>query len=352
MSKKLVGYFLKVVIAGSLLLGIFVYLADPFYHFHGPLFGLEPYLDNAVYQTPGAARHLSYDSAIVGSSMTENFHTTWFDEELGWHTVKLSYSGARTSDLAAILGQVFLSSNEVKNIVLDLNAYQLTEDSTTCYVERPEYLYDENPFSDVQYFLNRDVLCAALGRTLAYLGKTSGDMDSSYCWEDPELFGLEKTRKAYELVRSEPGFEKQNPDAEEIQEYVDNCLANLSNITPYIEDHPTTHFLIFYPPYSIAYWQTLQESGTLEKIIAVYRASVETLLQYENVSLYYFQDEKEIIADLGSYRDLCHYTPQVNRYIFECIKEDRDGIDESNYFEHLNAMYELACHYPYEDMWE
>ena len=60
-------------------------------------------MEDAVYQTPGAAKNLEYTDVLMGTSMTENFHTGWFDEELGWHTMKLSYSGARSNDLKAIL---------------------------------------------------------------------------------------------------------------------------------------------------------------------------------------------------------------------------------------------------------
>ena len=110
---KLIKYMLGIMIAGI----FFVWLIDPFYHYHTPIGKVPIVLDTAVYQTAGAAKNLEYDSAIVGTSMTENFHTSWFDEVLGWNTMKLSYSGARSSDLEAIFGEISERKEPIKNIL-------------------------------------------------------------------------------------------------------------------------------------------------------------------------------------------------------------------------------------------
>lgn len=63
--------------------------------------------------------------------------------ELGWDTLKLSYSGARTDDLKAILEQIYSREESLQNIVIDVNTYQLTVPAWTAYVARPEYLYND-----------------------------------------------------------------------------------------------------------------------------------------------------------------------------------------------------------------
>ena len=56
-----------------------VIYVDPFFQYHAPL-GWFPYLvDNQLSQNPGMAKHMEYDSVILGSSMTVNFNTVWFD---------------------------------------------------------------------------------------------------------------------------------------------------------------------------------------------------------------------------------------------------------------------------------
>ena len=61
-----------------------IVLIDPSHHYHAPWFGMPTILEDVVYQTPGNAENLEYSSAIVGTSMTENFRVSWFEEELGW----------------------------------------------------------------------------------------------------------------------------------------------------------------------------------------------------------------------------------------------------------------------------
>ncbi len=68
-------------------------------------------MENAVYATPGAAKHFDYDAVIVGSSMTENFRHSWFEND-GYNLLKLSYSGAQTADYETILNMVYDSGND------------------------------------------------------------------------------------------------------------------------------------------------------------------------------------------------------------------------------------------------
>lgn len=350
MTKKYVKSFMALLISGLVLIGVFVYLVDPFYHYHAPLFGMEPYLYSTVYQTPGVARNLDYDSVILGSSMTENFRTSWFDDELGWKTVKLSYSGARTDDLSAIMEQIFADNREVKNVFIDINDYQLSEDYTSSFAKRPDYLYDDNLFNDVKYILNKDVIMASLGRVAALISGVPGNMDLAYCWEGAELFGTDKVRKEFDSImysNNSSDIQMQEPS----QESIDNCIKNMENITKYIEDNPDTHFYVFYPPYSMAYWQTLKELGRLNEKLTLFEKSMECLMKYENVSVYYFQDEKEYITNLGNYRDLCHYTPEMNRYIFECVRDGSHVIDVNNYQEKVDEMSRFADSFDYESLW-
>ena len=59
-------------------------------------------------------RLLQYDSVILGSSMTVNFNTNWFREEMGLHTIKLNYSGAYPKDQSNIMEVIFESGHTVE----------------------------------------------------------------------------------------------------------------------------------------------------------------------------------------------------------------------------------------------
>ena len=357
---KLLKYMGIFFVGGVVALAGFVWLVDPFYHYHAPVGNIPIVLDTAVYQTAGAAKNLTYDSAIVGTSMTENFHTSWFDEGMGWDTMKLSYSGARSSDLEAIFGEISEREQPVENIVMDINEYQLTVPEWTRFAEHPEYLYDEKIWNDYSYLLNHDVIVRCAERCLDALLGVKDNVDVAYTWEEPELFGKQFVVKDYgeqreQLIagRIEMGdpFQVSGIVSDNIQEKYQVCQENLNNILPFIENNANTNFHVMFPPYSIAYWEQKILSGELENMIAVYAYTIDKLLQYENVQIYYFQDERDIIVNLDNYRDVCHHTPEINRYMFECIRDGKNVLTKDNYKEAMKDMYEFAATYPYEQLW-
>lgn len=341
----LLGYIVGIGIATVAL----VFCVDPFFHYHGAWFGLPAILDNAVYQTAGAARNLEYDSLIIGTSMTENFHASWFDE-LGWDTVKLSYSGARTDDLKAILEQIYEREEAPDNIVMDINTYQLTVPSWTAYVKRPEYLYDGKLVTDVSYLFNYDVMIETVKRIADSLCGRKSNLDEAYVWEDEKYFGQQialeseaKTRDALMSAEQEPA---------DMNKMLQCCDENLANILPFIEAHPETQFYIFYPPYSMLSWEQEVLKGELTEMLEVFKHSMQCFLEYENVHLYYFQNETDIISNLDNYRDAAHHRPEYNRYIFECIRDGRNLVTKENLQLYMDSMYEYAKNYDYDTLWE
>ena len=38
-----------------------------------------------------------------------------------------------------------------------------------------------------------------------------------------------------------------------------------------------------------------------------------SLLEYDNVEIYYYQDEEEIITDLNLYMDMIHFSKDINQ---------------------------------------
>ena len=331
--------------------GMVVFIADPFYHYHKPWFGIPVVLYNEIYQTPGVAENLEYDSAIVGSSMTENFRISWFNEDFGWDTVKLSYEGAGTDDLKAILTEVFESDRQVKNIVLAVDDYQMVSDSSLKAIDRPEYLYNENIFDDVNYLFNKDALSASLERISDGITGRKEDIDSAYNFSSKYEFSkaqvLKDAAPFRENIKAYPPEGKSPEDR-----YLQQCKDNLKNILPIIEENPDTQFMIVYSPYSILNWEKKVLAGTLEAQLYVDAYAIEQFLSYENVRVFYFQDEYDMIINLDKYMDTCHYAEEYNYYIEQCLKSGKNEVTKENYGERLKNMYEIAVSYDYDAEWE
>lgn len=331
--------------------GMIVFVADPFYHYHKPWFGMPAVLYNEVYQTAGAAENFDYDSAVVGSSMTENYRASWFDEDFGWKTVKLSYEGAGTDDLKAILTMVFKKDRQVKNIVLAVDDYQMISDSSLKAIERPEYLYNDRLLDDVNYLFNKDAFKAALERIADGITGREEDLDSAYNFSSKYEFSKEQVRKDAAPFRNNI---KANPPEKQAEEtaYLQQCKANLENLLPFMEENKETNFMIVFSPYSILNWEKKVLAGTLEAQLYADAYTIEQFLKYDNVRVFYFQDEYEMITDLEQYMDTCHYTEEYNHYIEQCLKQGKNEVTKENYKKRLKNMYEIAVSYDYDAEWE
>lgn len=344
-----------------LIFPVWIIITDPFYQYHAPWFELPVVLEDVVYQTPGTARNMEYDSAIVGTSMTENCRVSWFNE-LGWNTMKLCYSGATCNDLKAILECVYDNDRQVDHIYMDLNDYQLSSPADVTYVERPEYLYTETVLDDFPYLFNHDAFVKGVDRVRMKLQGQPGNIETAHTWEDEELFGkqrvLDGTRGTKDMLLRERE-ERLALDESVSEEVINQAMEetcklwqdNLDNILPFIAEHPETEYFIFFPPYSMLYWEQVAIKDEMEQAFAMYTYAIEQLLPYENVKIYYFHGE-DFIDNLDEYRDATHHKPEYNRYIFECIRDDKNRLTEENYKEKLDEVYQKVIDYDYETLWE
>lgn len=357
--------FMRLLLCLGICMVIFagwIVVTDPFYHYHKPWFNMPVILGDVVYQSPGNATNLEYSDAILGTSMTENFRVSWFDEELAWDTMKLSYSGATSDDIHQILECMYENDRQIEHILMDLNDYQLSEPADRVYVERPEYLYSKVVLDDYRYLYNHDVFVLGMERVLSALKGEGSNIETAFTWDGEELFGkervLESARSAKEMLLAEQEerlAQEQSISEEDVSKNIEEaqsvCQDNLDNIIPFIEEHPETEFNIFFPPYSVLYWEQVALQDEIEEKIAMYTYAIEQLLPYENIKIFYFQGE-DFIEDLDEYRDITHHKPEYNRYIFECVRDDKKRLTEENYKEELDKVYQKVKDYDYEGVWE
>lgn len=344
--KRLVVIFAILVTVAFTGIGALVVYVDPFFHYHKPLKNFPYVVDNQLSQNPGMAAHMDYDSVILGSSMTVNFETTWFRELMGLNTIKLSYSGAFPKDQSNIMKIIFNSQNngkkrEVKKVFLGVDVITYTGDVDQTKYPIPKYLYDDNLLNDVQYIWNKDVLLNYVLRPIADPEPT--DLSHVYAsWWTEEYYNEEWVLRNYEQSEQ---VEEKTPS----QEYISPVQKNLAeNICPYIEENPDTEFVIFFPPYSILYWNDVLLENHLDATLEEYRYIAETLNAYENVTVYFFPSQEDIICDLNHYADYSHYHPKYNRYMAECFangeclvaKDQESGKTMEEYLEDMRSIVE------------
>ncbi|MDO4334157.1 MAG: hypothetical protein Q4C58_15945, partial [Eubacteriales bacterium] len=326
--------------AGLLLLlaAAAVIIFDPFYHYHGPVFGLKAVVTKSEYQCIGTIRNFEYDSVLCGSSTAENYNNRWLDEIFDAKTVKAIKSSGTTADLKFYLDEAF-ATHEVKNVFYSLDLFALDADPDTNFVNdsMPLYLYDRNWLNDVKYIFNKDVLFEDIPYLLAMNFAGNYDEGESYNWWQYMTFSREEALKNY--VRSEEIL----PMLKE-EEYREKVDGNLALIGDMIEKHPETNFYFFLPPYSMLWWDRANRSGQLEEYLYAREALTDRLLSYENVKLYDFQSEDEIILNLDNYMDPVHFSPNINHWMVEEAGKENSPyqVTKDNREEKLTKMEELT----------
>ncbi len=306
-----------VILAGLCALAVYVF--DPFYHYHKPWFSLKAVLNEKEYQVVGSLQHFEYDSVLVGSSVVENNDNAWYDEAFGGTTIKAVRSYGGVADLVWYLNIAF-EEQEVRQVFFNLDPASLTQEAETTFEASgcPMYLYDENPFNDVKYLFNKTVLLEKIPYEIAQ--SLSGDYNEglSYNWAEGKDFSENGVLTHY--VRKRQVTQMLPADAKKTQ-----LEANLALLTQVIEAHPETQFYFFIPPYSMIWWDDAIRNGLQEVYLYDEERVAETLLQYDNVKFYDFQNMTETVTDLNRYMDTVYFDPQANYEICQAMAADTKG---------------------------
>lgn len=345
--KKWLVIFGGLTVIGLLLVAVLVITIDPFFQYHKPLKNFPYLVDHQMNMNPGLAKNMEYDSILLGSSMTVNFNTDWFKEKLKLTTQKLSYNGAYPKDQDNIMKIAFGKKGDtIERVFLGIDELNYSSDSEQTKFEVPAYLYDNNYFNDVKYIFNKDVILDYILRAAAdSKDRSEWNMIYEPWWQD------EHYQKALVLMYYEPGqIAEREP---EIEPYLERIEENLKkNIIPYIEAYPDTTFTIFYPPYSILYWNNVMRAKELELVLEKFRYMTNRLLEYENVEVFFFQNQEDIICDLNNYADYTHYHGRICEYMVECFKNGERKVTLENLEEELLILETLAREYDYDAIFD
>ncbi len=330
MKKKTWSLLCLCALAGIFaLISAVVIAVDPFQVYRLATRYLPP-IDNTtqVYANAGIVRHYEYDSAIVGTSVTENFRPSQMDALLGGRFIKLCTSAGTAYNHALLLDLAF-ETHDMRRVVYGLDVYSFIAGTDETGSDVPMYLYDHNPVNDVQYWLNRSVLGSFLPRCLRTWGRTQDDSirDSMYSWAGKDDYGLVAL---YNAQFTPP--QESDPADKHVQAALDNLNAH---VLPLIQAHPETQFDFFFPPYSAAEWASMQSKGTLESMLTLRGLCYDVLSAHENVTVYDFAAREDWVLDLDNYKDTLHYGAWINDAIVEdiaagrCAVADRAQLDES-----------------------
>lgn len=291
--------FAVVLLLGSA--ALWVYVMDPFFHYHKPWFGLKVTESTKEYQIPGMLANLEYDSVLAGSSVVMSINTDSLDERFGCRTVKAVGGSAEAALLHEYLERAFLN-RDLKYVFYGLDVFSFYGDPDQQVIsEDVAYLVNENPFDDIYYLWNMDIIGEKIPDMLAQSFDDAYDPGMIYQVNADAELGPDEVLKMHcpgagVMQKVQPADYRKEEVAENI-----NRLGQL------VDAHPDTGFLFFLPPYSIVWWDNAYEKGLLDTYLYTLNLCMEQLLSYPNVSIYTTDfNEKSTIGNLYQYMDYIH----------------------------------------------
>lgn len=328
---------------------IIMIVFDPFFHYHGPIKGFSYRLFEDRYMNDGISRHFDFDAIITGTSMSQNFKPSEFDQLFSANSVKESFSGAGYQELSDNLERALKRNPDIKQVlwVIDFNGL-MREPNWIQYDNYPTYLYDENPFNDAPYLFNKDILYHGVLRNLGFtlMRKPSMTMDEYSSWEKET--GLEAILSSYS--RESIVYDPNATYTPEKQDIVYTTITQ--NFVQLINQYPDVQFYLFYSPYSICHFDALNIEGSMEANFHAMEDATKLLLECPNVKLYDFFDQYHIITDTDLYCDAGHYCSAVNSMILQWIHSDTDLLTKENYHKKIWTEYEFYHNYDYDFIYQ
>jgi len=249
---------LHLLVAVVLFLGstaLLVYFVDPFFHYHEPWFGLKVVEDEKEYQVPGMLKNFTYDSVLVGSSVVMSMNTDTLDERFDCKTVK-AVGGSASAPLLDYYLDIAFENREIKYVFYGVDVFSFyNKPDMQVISEDVEFLANDNPFDDVEYLWNMDIIGMKIPNMIA----TS--QDESY--QEGLIYQLNHIGE----VGPDVVLEKHRPGVGKVQEMLpvtyqeEYVTENINRLEQRVKENPDTEFLFLIPPYNIVWWDDAYEKG-------------------------------------------------------------------------------------------
>jgi len=330
------------LVVGTALL---TYVVDPYFHYHAPAKEINYRLYEQQYINDGIARHFDYDAIIIGNSLSENMKTSQVDELFDCTSIKIPYSGAGYKELWRNIDRAMDYNPDVEQVFVIVDTEDAARDKDYVrYTDYPEYLYDDSIWNDAEYLWNKDTLYRG---TIYNLLMTVTGRESTSFDEYSAKYGDTGADAITSLLKPIPEDEdivvrEYTEDDERM--VTDNVTENIVKVA---RKHPDTEFVLLYAPSSIVKWARYYSKGEVDYRLEANKTTTETLLEQDNIFIYGFQDELELICNLDNYQDTIHYTTEVCEYMMDRVANGKERLTSDNYkqyYENLEVFY-LAYNY-------
>ena len=324
----------------------------------------EFYIKEMRFQAAGIINNIPLDSAIVGTSMAENFNASEASHLLGGNFVNLSLSGSLLKEREVVL-KYLLSSHKIKTLIISLDGATELQKNSGIPIEAWSYLYNASylddlttyttrkylPYINCHSFFNNNISAYILGECPEERIRASIDLLTewqSQSSHNSRFGGVDKWKKhkshdqvkaSIEMIVAANSALIDNLDIMPNEASTYDYKQFNKHIIPLVINHPDTKFILFFPPYSLVKYaidyQTNREQFNNYKNLV--KKIVLESEQYENIELYWF-NQHTFIEDIKNYKDLTHYSSKFNSMFLNDFSLNKSTIDASNYNIHLQSL--------------
>ncbi|MBA4317253.1 MAG: hypothetical protein C0412_02530 [Flavobacterium sp.] len=269
----------------------------------------------------GVIKNASFDSAIIGSSMAQNFNMQQVQADLNWHAVKLTIGGLSLDDLGFILEN--LKNRPIKNlvIILDIHIFNSTSKEKVKFFE---FLGDKQIWNDLPYWFSYDLWLKTfpknfLRQIVSFFGKSKTnpeflEIEKLGDWGGKFVFGREIVKENY--LNGKYGVSPQNPK---------DMLFRMKNKFDCFFSELTKNFaqqrvIFLFPPYSALYWLGTMKDGSFDNLMNFKIYCMKKISEFNGAYCAFDFQTMEIVSDLDYYKDPTHYKPLINDLMVNCLK--------------------------------
>ncbi len=334
-------FFVKIVflaVITILPLVVFNYLIDPLQCFRVAKWYKPLYDPNERVQSACLARSHSYDTAIVGSSHVENIDPVFVDDTFGVSSVRLTIAASTLFEQNQVLS-LALDRGIVKNVIWGLDTNILYDEPKRVrddLVPFPYYIYEPNFLNNLLFLLDPYQIKHYTKMAIhQFTGKFDEftDLRNLNSWEHLFVFSEERVWQVYQAVSGGKMAAMQNTNENlEVSNLDILPTENIDkNVVDLIKNNPDTHFIVYFPPYSILRFVELYQDDR-QKLEAEWKLKdylISQLFLLKNVNVFDFQVVKEITHNLNNYKDLTHYSGEVDEYIIFSLRQNKHLLDKN-----------------------
>ncbi len=354
-AKKFTILSISLILVVILIPAIFIFVVDPLQLYHSQISLKEKtkYFKEQRHQNIGLINNFinrsneNYNTIIVGTSMSENFTPSKFEKLLddGEKVLNLTMSGATPLEQYTLIKKA-LETGKIKRVFWDIHSYFLLSNYNQENKKHdfPYKLYTNSLFIQSGYYLfNEDYLKYSFDvfRDKVNWSKWSENLDTLYSWYENDI-----KNKKFEEYGNEKNLDKlnigiltRNINYQDIinKDYEYDSIENY--MLKVIREFPDIEFNIYFPPYSTWYYRT-NRIDYIYRFLYARLYLVDKLKEFNNLHIYGFDNNYEIVNNIYNYKDYGHYRAEINDAIMNSMIKKENLLNEKNINQYLKNMIE------------